>query len=82
MLKVCCDFCDRPLPLEEGNVVRLFKTKEINTQKLYPNMCESCANKIDEAVRYDRGRKVTKAEIIARMARKNEERRKLLNTKG
>lgn len=82
MLKVCCDICDRPLPIEEDNVVRLFKTKEIDTRKLYPNLCESCANKIDEAIRHDRGHRVSKAELAARMAKINENRRKLLNTKG
>ena len=82
MLKVCCDICERPMVVEDGNTIKLFRTREIDTRKLYPNMCENCSNKIDEAVRYDRNRYMRKSEILARMNRLNKERKERLRTEG
>lgn len=82
MLKVCCDICERPMVVEDGNTIKLFRTREIDTRKLYPHMCENCSNKIDEAVRYDRNRYMRKSEILARMNRLNKERKERLRTEG
>lgn len=81
-MSVYCDFCNQRMPVVDGHNVKLFKTKEINTKKLFPHLCERCANKMDEAIRFNRGRMVSKSELSARMAKINEERRKKLNSKG
>lgn len=42
-----CDFCDRPLELEDGRYV-IYRTKQINTRKLLPHLCKTCAEKLDD----------------------------------
>lgn len=81
-MAVFCDFCGQHMCPNDEGIIMTSKTKEIDTRKLYPHLCERCATKIDEAVRFDRGRRKTKSEIAAQMAKINAERRERLNTKG
>ena len=81
-LSVFCDFCSNRMPGDENNNVQLFKTKEIDTRKLFPHLCENCANKLDEAVRFDRKQYISKSGLAARMARINAERKARIGTKG
>lgn len=81
-MSVFCDFCGKRMPGDSNNNVKLFHTKEINTRKLFPHLCENCANKLDEAVRFGTSQLVTKSELAARMAKINAERRERLGMKG
>lgn len=78
---VICDVCERPLPIED-NTVKLHVTKEWDTRILFPHMCESCAKKIDDALLRVKEGITPKRELMNRMAKLNEERRKKLNSKG
>lgn len=81
-MAVFCDFCELPMPEDADNNVKLFITKEIETRKLYPHLCERCATKIDAAVRFNRKLCVSKSELAAKMAKINDERKERLRTKG
>lgn len=85
MLKVCCDFCDRPLTAisdENGTCVTLSRTKEFKTSKLFPHLCEVCADKIDMVLRSYKD-SVTKDMVLTEQyAKLNEERKANINTKG
>ena len=85
-IKFCCDFCDKPLP-ETGvydaiPYVKFYKTKELNTTKIFPNLCENCAIKLDDAFKYARSEWVKQLNISSRNAEINKERREKLGTKG
>lgn len=85
MIKICCDFCERPLDIQKtdlGEFHVLSVTKEVHTKDLYPHLCKSCATQIDIiARRYKNG--VTSKKILAeKFARINAERREKLNSKG
>lgn len=68
-IKFCCDFCDKPLEIADVDVVDVDRvegvyyakyyvtkdTKELNTTKIFPNLCENCATKLDDTLRYARG---------------------------
>ena len=79
---VLCDVCERPLPIEDGNTVKLHRTKEWDTRILFPHLCECCALKIDNALLKMKEGVTYKREILNRNAKINEERRKKLNSKG
>lgn len=91
-VKICCDFCDRPLPKvmvdgPEGEydklpITKFYSTKEVDTKLLFPHLCESCATKLDRAfalANYDWLRKI---DILDRNSKINAARRELLGTKG
>ena len=82
-VKVVCDFCDRPLEFdqERGSYV-LYRTKQIDTRKLLPHLCKTCAEKLDDILIESRTRLMSRAEIIKRVAKLNQERREKLGTKG
>ena len=82
-VKVVCDFCDRPLEFdqERGSYV-LYRTKQIDTRKLLPHLCKTCAEKLDDILIESRTRLMSRAEIIKRVTKLNCERREKLGTKG
>lgn len=82
-VKVVCDFCDRPLEFdqERGSYV-LYRTKQIDTRKLLPHLCKTCAEKLDDILIESRTRLMSRAEIIKRVTKLNRERREKLGTKG
>lgn len=40
-----CDFCNRPLKENEHSNAT-YSTKRLNTSKMFPNLCKSCANRL------------------------------------
>ena len=81
-MAVFCDFCEQRIRTDDDGITYTNRTKEIDTRKLYPHLCERCATKIDEAVRFDRKNRKTKSEIAERFAKINAERRERLGMKG
>ena len=85
-IKFCCDFCDKPLPeiglYDEIPCIKFCRTKELNTTKIFPNLCENCATKLDEALKYARGEWIKQLNISSRNAEINKERREKLGTEG
>ena len=85
-IKFCCDFCDKPLPeiglYDEIPCIKFYRTKELNTAKIFPNLCENCATKLDETLKYARGEWIKQLNISYRNAEINKERRDKLGTKG
>ena len=91
-VELCCDFCGRPLPkimveiqgdgFGESAHANIYFTKELNTKRLYPHLCENCAMKLDEALKYARGEWIKQLNISSRNAEINKERREKLGTKG
>ena len=85
-IKFCCDFCDKPLEIVEEadglDYIEYYYTKELNTRKIFPNLCESCATKLDEALKYAKGEWIKQLNISSRNAEINKERREKLGTKG
>ena len=75
-IKFCCDFCDKPLP--ETGVYDAIPY----TTKIFPNLCENCATKLDDALRYARGEWIKQLNISSRNAEINKDRRDKLGTKG
>lgn len=88
-IKAVCDFCERPLPLETTETfhgpmeyIKNSYTHEVNTRKLFPHLCESCALKIDEAVSLAKIEWLKQIDISDRNIRINALRREVLGTKG
>ena len=94
-IKICCDFCDKPLEIvDDVDVVDRVEgfyyakyyvtktTKELNTTKIFPNLCENCAMKLDDALKYARGEWIKQLNISSRNAEINKDRREKLGTKG
>lgn len=82
-VKVVCDFCDRPLEFDqERDSYVLYRTKQIDTRKLLPHLCKTCAEKLDDILIESRTRLMSRAEIIKRVTKLNRERREKLGTKG
>lgn len=90
-VKFCCDFCDKPLEIVDVDVVdrvegfdyaKYYVTKELNTTKIFPILCENCAMKLDEALKYARGEWIKQLNISSRNAEINKERREKLGTEG
>jgi hypothetical protein len=84
-MKVCCDFCDRPIPTEICGPVETLKaarTKNVNTRRLCHHLCEDCAFKLDEVVRLAKNEWLKEIDISSRNAAINSARREALGTKG
>ena len=79
---VICDFCNNPLPIEEGDLVRTFQTKEWNTKSLFPHLCENCAERIDRVLREFKNSTTQECLTAQYYARLNVERRKQIGTEG
>lgn len=82
-VKIVCDFCDKPLEFdkERGSYV-LYYTKQLNTRKLLPHLCKTCAEKLDDILLESKTRCMSQAEIADRVMKLNWERRDKLGTKG
>ena len=82
-VKVVCDFCDRPLEFdsERGSYV-MYQTKRLNTRNLFPHLCKTCAEKLNYALLMSEVVWLTRADILERHAKLNQERREKLGTKG
>lgn len=74
-VKLCCCVCERPM-------TALHRTKEVNTRNLFPDLCESCASKLDQTARLAKEQWFKQIDITSRNALINAARRELLNTKG
>lgn len=48
-VKICCDFCGKPLDFEDGRYV-VYHTKILNTRKMFPSLCKNCADKLDTVI--------------------------------
>lgn len=85
MIKICCDFCERPLDVQKtdlGEFHMLSVTKEVYTKDLYPHLCKSCATKIDEIIQRHKNDVTNKQILAEKFAKINKERREKLNSKG
>ena len=49
-VKVVCDFCDKPLELEDGRYV-IYHTKQLNTRKIFKHLCKNCSDKLDMVIK-------------------------------
>lgn len=84
-IRVICDVCERPIPIEKRwpeDMLENSYTHELNTRKLFPHLCKSCASKIDEAVRLAKDEWLKQIDISDRNSRINAARKELLGTKG
>ena len=84
MLKLTayCDFCNQPMPVDENDNTTIFRTKEIDTKKLFPHLCKNCADKLDKTMLLCKKRWLEEGDAVAEIAKRNAERRELLRTKG
>ena len=73
-VKVVCDFCDRPLELEDGRYV-IYRTKQIDTRDLLPHLWKTCAEKLDDILLESKTRWMSRGEIAERVAKLNQERK-------
>ena len=77
-VELCCDFCGRPLlkimvEIQRGGFgesahANIYITKELNTTKIFPNLCENCAMKLDDVLKYARGEWIKQLNISSRNA--------------
>lgn len=82
-VKICCDFCDKPLVIDEEKLIfKTYTTKELNTKKMFPNLCENCASKIDQVLVFAKDEWLKQIDISDRNSKINAARRELLGTKG
>ena len=84
-VRVVCDVCERPIPIEARwpeDFLQNGYTRDVNTRKLFPHLCKSCASKIDEAVSLAKDEWLKQIDISDRNSRINAARRELLGTKG
>ena len=91
-VELCCDFCGRPLPKIMVEIqgagfggsahANIYFTKELNTKRLFPHLCENCAMKLDDALKYARGEWIKQLNISSKNSEINKERREKLGTKG
>ena len=82
-VKFICDFCNRPLEIDvsRGGYV-MYHTKRLNTRKLFPHLCKSCAKKLDDIFLMANTTWMSQAEIALEATKVNQERREKLGTKG
>lgn len=70
----CCEFCDR-------EIYRLGVPYNDDIRKLFPYLCESCAEKIDRVVDLTKDQWLKQIDILDRNSKINEARKGLLGTK-
>ena len=56
-VKVVCDFCDKPLELEDGRYV-IYHTKQLNTRKIFKHLCKNCSDKLDMVIKLEKDAKI------------------------
>lgn len=88
--QVLCDVCGRPFrqhercrdQAKEVTVTGFSRTKEWDTRKLFPHLCEGCAAKIDLALATCKEGMTTRGILLERYHELNEERKERLGTNG
>lgn len=78
-VKIVCDFCDKPLEFD-GERFTIYKTRRVNTLALFPHLCKSCADKLDDI--FASLEMVKQRERIEKMKEVNQARRERLGTNG
>lgn len=80
-VKICCDFCNRPLEKGERGYIT-YSAKHLNTRKMFPSLCKSCADKLDIVI--ERVEVLTKerCQDFGHWTKVNKARRERLGTKG
>lgn len=80
-IKMLCDFCDRPLEKNERGYIT-YSTKRLNTRKMFPSLCKSCADKLDTVI--ERVEVVTRerCQNFGHWEKINKARRERIGTKG
>lgn len=78
-VKIVCDFCDKPLECEDERYI-IYRTKQIDTWHIFPHLCRSCAEKLDDifAILYT----PTRTDLLEKATELNKARRERLGTKG
>lgn len=80
-VKPVCDFCDKPLEREDdGDRYIIYKTKVIDTRKILPHLCKSCAEKLDDI--FARFYVPKRMDLLEKATELNKARRERLGTKG
>lgn len=87
-----CDFCNRTMPTklieDESNpedfivTTELCRTKTWDTKKLFPHLCQNCADKLDFVYGVARRQILKEIDISARNSVINVKRRTELGSKG
>ena len=80
-IMMLCDFCDRPLEREERGYV-IYHTKNLNTRKMFPSLCKSCANKLDTVIELAEDVTRERCQDFGHWTKINKARREQLGTKG
>ena len=80
-VKVVCDFCDKPLELEDGRYV-IYHTKQLNTRKIFKHLCKNCADKLDIVIKLTEDATRERCLYIGHWKKINEERCEQLGMKG
>lgn len=78
-VKVVCDFCDRPLEFEDNRYV-IYRTKQLDTRDIFPHLCRSCAEKLDDI--FARLYVPERMNLLEKVTELNKARRERLGTKG
>ena len=81
-LTIFCDVCDKPMLPDEDGIVQTRVTKEWNTKKIFPHLCEKCAGKLDRALAKMKCEISYQQAILATNSKLNNERRERLSTRG
>lgn len=78
-VKVVCDFCDKPLEFEDKGYV-IYLTKQLDTRNIFPHLCKSCAEKLDDI--FSRLYVPERMDLLEKATELNKARREQLGTKG
>lgn len=80
-IKMLCDFCERPLEREERGYV-IYHTRNLNTRKIFPSLCKSCADKLDTVIELAEDATRKRCQDFGHWTKINKARREQLGTKG
>ena len=80
--QVYCDFCEKPIPEDDYSIIRLSRTKFRAVHALFPYLCESCAEKLDNVLKIHEEALRKQSELAAKFAKANKDRRERLGTEG
>lgn len=78
-VKPVCDFCDKPLEYDSSRYV-IYRTKQLDTRNIFPNLCKSCAEKLDDI--FSRLYVPERMDLLEKATELNKARRERLGTKG
>lgn len=80
--QIICDFCEKPIPVNESGNCYNFRTVKIDTRKQYPHMCKKCADRIDDILKDYEKDMIYRANLGSKFAQINKERKEKLGTEG